>query len=80
MVETSASHRSLWMSQPRNIDRGALEAALANDKVMGKLKTVTDNAIAAGVFGSPFFIVDGEAFWGNDRIGQIDEWLTRGGW
>ena len=63
-----------------DIDRGALEAALANDKVKGKLKTVTDNAIAAGVFGSPFFIVDGEAFWGNDRIGQIDEWLTRGGW
>jgi len=25
-------------------------------------------------------IVDGEAFWGNDRIEQLDRWLARGGW
>ena len=53
---------------------------MSSDKVKAKLKTVTNNAIEAGVFGSPYFIVDGEPFWGNDRIGQIDEWLARGGW
>ena len=62
------------------VERGALSAALADDKVKAKLKAVTDTAIAAGVFGSPFFIVDGEAFWGNDRVSQVDEWLSRGGW
>ena len=62
------------------IERSTMVAALADDKVKAKLKTVTDNAIAAGVFGSPFFIVDGEAFWGNDRVSQVDEWLSRGGW
>ena len=70
----------LDVATENGVDRKALEAALADDKVKTKLKTVTDNAIKAGVFGSPFFIVDGEPFWGNDRIGQIDEWLTRGGW
>jgi 2-hydroxychromene-2-carboxylate isomerase len=25
----------------------------------------------AGVFGSPFFMVDGEPFWGNDRLDQV---------
>ena len=33
-----------------------------------------------GVFGSPFFIVDGEAFWGVDHIAQLDRWLETGGW
>jgi 2-hydroxychromene-2-carboxylate isomerase len=37
-------------------------------------------SLALGVFGSPFFIVDGEPFWGSDRLELLDEWLTRGGW
>mgnify|MGYP002150052659 CR=1 FL=1 len=27
-----------------------------------------DGAIARNIFGSPFFVVDGEMFWGNDRL------------
>jgi 2-hydroxychromene-2-carboxylate isomerase len=30
------------------------------------------------VFGAPFFIVDGEPFWGNDRQAQIEQWLGSG--
>ncbi|MEY2688964.1 MAG: hypothetical protein RL375_3162 [Pseudomonadota bacterium] len=30
-----------------------------------------DAAVAAGVFGAPYFIVDGEPFWGNDRKAQL---------
>ena len=37
-----------------------------------------DDAVAHGVFGAPFFVVDGERFWGNDRRAQIERWL-RGG-
>ena len=25
-------------------------------------------------------IVDGEPFWGSDRLDQIDKWLATGGW
>ncbi len=32
----------------------------------------------AGGFGAPFFIVDGEPFWGNDRKPQIERWLAQG--
>ena len=32
------------------------------------------------IFGAPFFIVDGEPFWGADRVVQVDEWLATGGW
>lgn len=45
-----------------------------------KLKEETEAAIRRGVFGSPFFFVDGEGFWGSDRLDMVAEWLARGGW
>jgi 2-hydroxychromene-2-carboxylate isomerase len=42
------------------------------------LKAANDAAIALGVFGAPFFIIDGEPFWGNDRRAQIERWLEKG--
>ena len=42
------------------------------------LKDANEAAIAAGVFGAPFFVVDGEPFWGNDRRAQIERWLESG--
>lgn len=43
-----------------------------------RLKAANDAAIALGVFGAPFFIIDGEPFWGNDRRAQIERWLEKG--
>jgi len=43
-----------------------------------RLKRANEAAIAAGVFGAPFFVVDGEPFWGNDRKPQIERWLEQG--
>ncbi len=42
------------------------------------LKAANDAAIALGVFGAPFFIIDGEPFWGNDRRAMIERWLDKG--
>lgn len=37
----------------------------------------TEDAVAAGVFGAPFYIVDGtEKFWGQDRIDALDAHLA----
>ncbi len=55
-------------------------AALALQAVKDRLRQETDAAIERGVFGSPFFIVDGEPFWGNDRLDEVDKWLETGGW
>jgi 2-hydroxychromene-2-carboxylate isomerase len=55
-------------------------AALGNQSIKDRLRQETDAAIERGVFGSPFFIVDGEPFWGNDRLGDVDKWLETGGW
>jgi 2-hydroxychromene-2-carboxylate isomerase len=32
------------------------------------------------VFGCPTFIVDGEMFWGADRLEQVERWIASGGW
>ena len=68
------------MAAENGVDADALQAGLADDAVKATLRRVTDEAIARGVFGSPFLLVDGEPFWGNDRLEQVDEWLARGGW
>ena len=43
-----------------------------------RLRSANEAAIAAGVFGAPFFVIDGEPFWGNDRRPQIERWLATG--
>jgi 2-hydroxychromene-2-carboxylate isomerase len=62
------------------IDRTDLLAAVADQRIKDRLKAQTEAAIERGVFGSPFIFVDGEAFWGADRLAQVEAWLARGGW
>ncbi len=63
------------------IDAKAFLAGLEQPDIKAKLREVTEDAIQQrGVFGSPFTFVDGEPFWGADRLDQIDRWLSRGGW
>ncbi len=61
------------------IDRDAFSAAIATPEIKERVKQETDAAIAKGMFGAPYFMVDGEAFWGVDRLPQIDKWLATGG-
>lgn len=58
----------------------AVLAAIETPAVKERLKQETDAAMARGVFGAPFIFVDGEAFWGHDRLDQADRWLATGGW
>ena len=61
-------------------DSDALAAGLQDPVVKEQLATVTDDAISREIFGSPFTVVDGEAFWGADRLDMVDRWLETGGW
>ena len=58
------------------LDPAAAQAAYTDLLWKERLKRENEAAIATGVFGAPFFIVDGEPFWGNDRRGQIEQWLS----
>jgi len=60
-------------------DAAAGLAAIAEPGIKERLKAATEAAIGRGVFGSPFFIVDGEPFCGVDRLDQVERWLAEGG-
>jgi len=45
--------------------------------VQEKYEAYTEQAIAAGVFGAPSYVVDGEIFWGQDRLDFLERRLQR---
>lgn len=53
-------------------------AAIGSGPLKERLRKETEDAIAQGVFGSPYIIVDGEPFWGVDRLEQLERWLGKG--
>lgn len=63
----------------RGWDRAAMRAALEDAAIKGALRTEVALAEGRGVFGSPFVFVDGEPFWGWDRLAMIEQWLERDG-
>ena len=69
----SASLREIGQDPARVRERarsGHIETALSS---------VTDEAMVLGIFGSPTFIVDGEVFWGDDRLEDAIHW-AKGTW
>ena len=61
------------------LDAAEARAAVDDPAMKDALKREVEQAIARGVFGSPFIIVDGEPFWGLDRFDQVERWLATGG-
>jgi 2-hydroxychromene-2-carboxylate isomerase len=60
------------------VDGAAVVDGAASAQIKERLKLQVEAALARGVFGSPFVIVDGEPFWGFDRFDQIEAWLEDG--
>lgn len=44
------------------------------------LRAAVEASIARGVFGSPFFMVDQEPFFGLEKMELVEEWIASGGW
>ncbi len=57
------------------LDGKALLASAQSEGIKQRLRQQTDTAVAAGVFGVPTFVVDGEVFWGNDRLPFLQAYL-----
>jgi 2-hydroxychromene-2-carboxylate isomerase len=77
-----AAMRAVW-AEERNIADTATLIAIAAERghdgkallkssettsVQSEYGRITDEAIATDVFGSPCYVIDGEAFWGQDRL------------
>lgn len=57
-----------------------LKSAVNDDAVKARHREWVDQSLEKGVFGVPTFIVDGEMFWGADRVWMVERWLETGGW
>ncbi|QGX97392.1 2-hydroxychromene-2-carboxylate isomerase [Roseovarius faecimaris] len=81
--------RALWVEEKDiaqdDVVRACLTAAgfdpaLADSGLLSGAETYVQNledAVRANVFGSPFYVVDtGQAFWGQDRIADLDRHLA----
>ena len=58
-------------------DVEAVIALASSPSTAAKLAAETDAARALGIFGSPTFNVDGEIFWGDDRLEDAVDWRLR---
>lgn len=58
------------------LDAQDLLGRTQDPEVKQKLMANTEAAVARGVFGIPTFFVDGEMFFGKDRLGQVEEALA----
>jgi 2-hydroxychromene-2-carboxylate isomerase len=77
-----AVYRAIWVDQKdmndpqvvagvlqaAGFEPAALVAQASQPQVKDRLKQVTQDAVARGVFGAPTFFVDGHMFWGQDRL------------
>ncbi len=60
-----------------DLDAAEIMRGTQNDAIKARLKANCDEALARGAFGLPTFFVDGEMFFGNDRLEFVDDALAR---
>ncbi|MDE2299737.1 MAG: 2-hydroxychromene-2-carboxylate isomerase [Burkholderiales bacterium] len=90
MALTGALLRAVWVEERNIADPGELASVLAALKlpaqrltdshsaaVQARYEAGTQRAIDAGVFGAPSYVVDGELFWGQDRLDFVQRRLNR---
>ena len=86
---TGAVLAAVW-AQERNIADAAVLAELltetglpaqrleqsASEPVLARHEQITQQAIDTGVFGAPTYVLDGELFWGQDRLDFLQRKLS----
>ena len=89
MALTGRILRGVWVEQKNIADARDLAAMLADqglparrlDDAMSqavheRYEADSQRAIAAGVFGAPSYVIDGEIFWGQDRLEFVQRRLA----
>lgn len=59
------------IAQENGFDGAQLLAATGQDEIKAALLNATNEAIQRGIFGVPTFVLNGEFFWGSDRIDAL---------
>lgn len=90
MKIASAVMRGVWVGQRNIADPAVLQAMLdecglaarrlddsQSQTVHERYEEDSQRAIEAGVFGAPSYMLDGELFWGQDRLDFLERRLAR---
>lgn len=62
------------------LDAEAVRTGMNDPEIKALARRHGEGAVSRGVFGSPWVFIDGESFWGNDRLAMAGLWLEKGGW
>ncbi len=65
------------LANMHKLDGKVLLKASGTTAVQSEYDAHTDAAIAANVFGAPWFVVDGEGYWGQDRLDFVERALAK---
>jgi len=57
------------------LDRDAVLTGIADPVVKARARALGEEAVGRGIFGSPWLVIDGEPFWGWDRLALAERWL-----
>ncbi|HGQ7767843.1 TPA: 2-hydroxychromene-2-carboxylate isomerase [Pseudomonas aeruginosa] len=68
----------IQIAEECGVGREVVEQALIVEETKAAITQSTNRAIELGVFGSPTCVVDGELFWGVDRLWLLDSYLGAG--
>jgi 2-hydroxychromene-2-carboxylate isomerase len=70
-IDVSNPEGAAQVAESVGIDKAAFVAGITEPNVKAILRENTERSIAAGGFGLPNFIVDGELYFGQDRLEQV---------
>ena len=73
--DTSKPEVRRAIATENGMDGDALVAAETSATVQALYRQYTDEAVACGVFGAPTYVLNGERFWGQDRLDFLDRSL-----
>jgi 2-hydroxychromene-2-carboxylate isomerase len=73
--DISLPHVRQAVADENGYDGTRLVAAEGSRRVQALYRQFSTEAERLGVFGSPTFVVEGELFWGQDRLGFLDRRL-----
>lgn len=64
------------IAKEQGLDSAALLAQAQSDTVKAQYAALTQEAIDRQVFGAPSYVIDGEIFWGQDRLDFVERKLA----
>lgn len=78
--DLSSAEAVVAIALPAGLDAQTLREGIESEEARQLLRGAVEASLKAGIFGSPTVVVEGEPFWGVEKLELLEEWLVSGGW